>query len=576
MRSARELVDEYLAAIDTGRRVAGKLELAAVARHRADLQRGLWKFDEAKATRAIDFIQSLELTEGEHAGQPFELRPWQAFVVWVLFGWLNPKTGYRRFRRAFVSVGRGNGKTPFGAAIGLYVTGFDDPPEAEAQGYATATKRDQARLAFRQAASFIQQSSQGLKHFCTALKDEIRFSHTNSVFKTISSDAKSSDGFNPQFILRDEYHAWNSFQQEFNDKLETALAKRRQPLMLTTTTAGDDGSELWLADRNFAQLVLYGDVTADDYFAFICEIDGEPGDPPEEIDDPLDPACWEKANPMMEYGIVKRDALITLAQEARLNGQKYDQLKRYHCNKLSTSSERLFRHEQWAKGKAPIPWDKIDAAECPAYCALDWGWKDDLAALGWVFDLGLAKNADGEWKRRWAIHADVWVPRSGVRDMGLSPWREWAEKGWITVTDGKTTDTGAIYRTFADHWNQWDVRGVAFDANNAREWGSLIEREYGLKPYPFPQNYTKYNEPTREFSVAMAEGRIVHGGNPLLAWAAANTIAKKDASDLIMPDKRRSREKIDPIVAVIMALSEALFAERKGASFYDDNEVEVG
>lgn len=576
--TGEDLVTEYLAAIDSGQRVAGKLERAAVARYRRDLelgeQRGL-VFDKAAAERAVRFIHTLELTEGEYAGQQMKLRPWQAFIVWNLFGWKVAATGYRRFRKAFVSVGRGNGKTPFGAAIALLVTGFDSPMEPENQGYATATKGDQAKIAFRQAKSFVENSTNDLRKYAVTFAHHIEFPKNRGRFGPIASDGKSADGFNPGFILRDEFHAWGEIHREFNDRLETALNKRRQPLMLTITTAGDDQSELWLAEHNFASLVVQegNGVEADDLFAFICEIDGEPGDPPEEIDDPLDERCWPKANPMLEYGVVKIDGLRSMAERAKLDNRVFDQLKRFHCNKLATSAQRLFRAEQWAMGDRPLPWDKIDKGECFTFAALDWGWKDDLCALGWVFDLGVP---EGQEKRQYGVHVDVWLPAGGRRQLDKSPWREWIRDGWVTVTDGKSTDTGAIYRTFAERWEMWDIRGVAFDGNNAREWGSTINRQYGLEGYAFPQVYSKYNEPTRELGIAMAEGRVLHGGNPVLAWAAGHAIGRTDGNGLIMPDKARSRDKIDPIVAVVMAFSEAQFHERTKSSFYETNSLEAG
>lgn len=577
----RELVQQYLDAVRTGQRCAGKLERAAVERHLRDLETGKARglvFDEAAAGRAINFIHQLELTEGEHAGQPFLLRPWQAFIVWAIFGWKIKATGYRRFRRAFVSVARGNGKTPFGAAIALLVTGFDSPAEPEAQGYATATKSDQARLAFRQAASFIDNSSKGLGNYAVTYRNEIKFPGNRGILRVVSSDAKTSDGFNPAFILKDEFHAWSEQHRPFNSKIETALAKRRQPLQLTITTAGDDLSDLWLEEHRFATLVVTAGngVNADDFFSFVCEIDGEPGDDPATIDDPLDERCWPKANPMLEFGIVKLEGLRALAERARTNPQKFDELKRYHTNKLATSASRMFRVEQWALGRRQLPWAKIDRGEIFAFAGLDWGWKDDLSALGWVFDLEPEEQPDGQLRRTYGLHVDVWVPESGVRNLAQSPWRDWIKQGWVTPTAGKTTDTAAIYATFAERWESWNVQGCAYDGNNAREFGANIERTYGLDAYAFPQQHTKYNEPCRELGTALAEGRILHGGNPVLAWAAGNAIAKKDNADLMMPDKRRSADKIDPIVAVLMAFSEALFHLRTRPSYYEDHELEAG
>lgn len=558
-KTNKQLVDKYIKDVLSGKRVAGKYEIAAVKRHLADLKnarkRG-FRFDAKLASAACDFFPLLKHTDGEWAGKPFELKPFQRFIVWCLFGWVRISDGMRRFRQALIELARGQGKSPFAAAILILIWAFDCPIEQRAQGFTAATKKDQAKIVFDQAKLYVEQSPE-LRSIIKVFKTNLSVPYTNSTLRILGQDSKNVDGLIPHVVILDELHAWQERHRDLWGKIVTAMGKRRQPLMLVITTAGDDESEIWSEIYDLCtQIVdLESPVEADDWFVFICEIDDD--------DDPFEERNWHKANPMLAEGVVKIDHLRNLAQLARIDPVRKHEFLRYHLNKRVTADTKLFPQELWAGGAGELP----DLAGLPCHGGFDWGWKDDLAALALVFPLetiavGGSESEAPDFKRTYATKVRAWIPEDTPRDLTAEPWASWIRDGHLIVTRGNSTDTAAIYSYVREVSDKYGIKTIAMDPNNCREFGSRVQPEFGIEPFWFGQNHGKYNEPTRELMAALNEGRFNHGNNPLLAWCANNVLGSVDSREYVKPEKKRSKDKIDPMCAVIMGLSECLFAEQ--------------
>lgn len=563
-----QAVAEYCDAVQSGKRVAGKAERDAVRRYLSDRRRSLedasfqFRFDASLANASCDFFPLLVHTDGEYAGRPFELYPWQTFIVWNLFGWVRKDTGYRRFKEAFLSVGRGNGKTPFGAALMLLLFACDTPREPQAQVYTAAVKRDQAALSFKAAKYFVEAVPE-LRSFIDVHKDKMFASDNRSVFLPLSSDAKSADGYVIHGLLRDELHAWKEHQREFMEKLQTALGKRRQPLAVTITTAGSEESKIWKQQYDIAKKCVNQDDEFDvpSLFVFIAEID--------EDDDELDEACWPKANPMLEHGIVKVEYLRDLAIRAKEDAAFRHELRRYHCNRLAYTQHRAFTEESWARGADALP----DLSTLKnIYVGVDLGWQDDFAAIGYCAPLEWTTAADGTRRRRYAIWADVWIPRGTKRDLSREPFASWIRSGRVWVSESEATDTEPMYQRLREMHAKHKIKSLGYDKHNALEFGLNCVNQLKLKTFAVSQTHEVYHEPFMSFKSSLADGRILHGGDSVLAWSAGNVIEHMAASSekqLVMPSKKRSGDKIDPFVAVLMAYREALFDERKGPSVFE-------
>jgi phage terminase large subunit-like protein len=529
---------------------------AACQRHRDDLKnqkrKGIY-FDEDLANRAIDFARLLKHSAGEYAGKPFELVDFQKFITWCLFGWRRASDGMRRFRRAFVSMASGNGKSPFAAFILMLCVFFDAPVEPRAAGYVVSTKKSQARPVFEEIKAFHAQDA-NLRRMLVVLKDNINCPMTQSKIEILGSEGTVDDGLVPHCVVYDEIHRARDRHRGTLEMIQSKLGKRRQPLILTITTAGDDQSVLWIEQYELATKVVArgNSIEADDLFVYIAELDDD-----EEI---FREEAWPKANPMLPHGVVKLDQLRADVALAKIDPREKKRVMRLRMNRLVTSAVKAITSEMWATGNLPLP--ELDGRECNA--ALDLGWKDDLAAAALAFPLDDVEIA-GETKRRIALVCQAWIPEECARNLAEEPWCSWIRDGWLAVTQGSVTDVEHIYAWFEEQQQKYAIRSVALDPNNARAPGIHLETTLGIPSFWFGQTCGKYNEPTRELLDALHEGRIIHGGNPVLAWAALNLVLKTDHRGYMMPAKNKAKDKIDPAVASIMAISEVLFHEQESS-----------
>lgn len=567
----QELVEQYINEVLDGTRTVGKLERDAVQRHLDDLKTGHERglvFSPEHADRACSFFPNIVHTTGEYDGQPFELKPFQRFIVWCLFGWLKVSTGMRRFTRAWIELARGNGKSPFAAALLLLCFAYDCPVEARAEAYTAATKRKQALIVLKEIKRFVKRN-QAMQSRIRVMANKLVIPENDSELEALGQDSENQDGLIPHCITVDEIHAWQERHRELWDKIETGLGKRRQPLMIIITTYGDDDSEIWEEQHDFAVSIVDREtpINVDDWFVFIAAIDEE--------DDWWDESCWAKANPMLPEGIVKIDHLRNMAKAAQIDPRRLMKFQRYHLNRKTTAGVRLFPAKLWKLGAGELP--ELEGRECHA--GFDWGWKDDLAALGLVFPLDSVEveaiDEEGhdfsQYRRRYAARVWAWIPEGCERNLAEPPWSLWIEAGWLQVTAGNTTDTAAIYGKIGKLSEQYAIRTMAMDPNNCRELGSRVEPEFGIESFWFGQTHGKYHEPTKELADALNQGRFCHGDNPLLAWCAGNVVGSQDSRDYIKPEKKRSKDKIDPMCAVIMGLSECMYAEQEAASVFSSD-----
>jgi phage terminase large subunit-like protein len=443
-------------------------------------------------------------------------------------------------------MGRGNGKSPFMAAISNRLAILDG--EAKYQLQLAAVERSQAEIVFEEIWS--QLSSQPLfegrfERFGGSKKTrtaKVIIDHflNDGVIEPLGGEGR--DGYNLLGFVADEIHAWRPEHQDLWDKLNTSMAKRRQPLALIITTAGDDLSKLWLQVHKFSSQVAQLLIQEDRHFSFICEI--------EEADRKsclFDESLWRKGNPNLDVS-VKREGLRLLANKAKLDPVACNTFLRYHMNIRVRSVLKVIEPKLWQLGRGPLP----DLSRRACNFGLDFGWRNDLASLYGCWPLE---------NRRFAFKGWSWLPTHGGRDLTKSPWAAWIEAGHITATLGEVTDPEAVYERVKSCRDCYQVLQIALDPNNARVPGIHIHNTMGISVYDFQQNAKNYNEAIREFMTALTEGRILHGDDPVLAWAADNLVLRTDAAGLVMPDKQSADEKIDPIVAALMAFARCLYGD---------------
>jgi phage terminase large subunit-like protein len=538
-------VQQYCDGVASGKICAGQLQQLAVARYRKDLKRAASRdcpfyFDQNAADTAIAFFPLLCHTSAEFSSKPFLLEPDQMFCVWNLIGWKRRSDGRRRFQYSHIEAARKWGKTAFAAAIMLLLFLLDG--EARPEIYCAATKRAQSKLVWEEAQRFVE--ARDFLKLRIVIKESKHTMHKadKGIIMALGADGGGTDGFFPSAVIFDEQHEWKTRAHlKLWGKLRTGSAARSQPLFITITTAGDDQSKLWQNERAYAVKVLKEEAQDDTLFCFILCIDDE--------DDIFDPTCWPKANPHLGK-TVKWSAYQELAAKAQQNPADARDFERYYCNRRVASITRAIPDKIWIYGAQPLP--SLAGRLC--HLAVDLGFRDDLSAVGCVWP---PLQPDGLWY----IKARAFCPEKTPRDLTEEPIRSLVKANLIVVTRGNTTDMAALHSTIDELRSIYNVKSMAVDPNNAAQFGAELVGK-GIDVADFKQTTANYNEPMREFLRLLGDGKIVHGNCPLLSWCQQNLQAFTSTQGLMMPSKHSSTEKIDPMVAVIMAFAEALHFRR--------------
>lgn len=510
----------------------------AVERYYADLDRALDMgryFDKRAAMRTIRFIEKLKHTKGEWAGQRFRLEPWQQFVLWNIFGWKNAD-GMRRFRYAYIEIARKNGKTALSAGIGLYMLFADG--ESRPEVYSAATVKDQAKICFSDAVEIVKATD--LKNYLTPYRNSIVYELKGGTMKPLSSDYGTHDGLNPSCGIIDEFHAHKD--SGMFDVIKSAFGARRQPLMFIITTAGFDKSGVCYAYRENVIKVLRGVNEDDSLFGIIYTLDDK-----SEWDDPK---MWIKANPNLGVSL-SADYLADQVKDAKNRPEAVRNVMTKNVDLWVDAERTWILDDAWQKCIGTT--DPADLKGCACWGGLDLSNVSDITAYVLLF----------HENDRFQLLPHFWIPEEKmlekIRKENIN-YDKWAAEGYVTVTPGNVIDydfvKADILRIVADY----DLRTSAYDRWNSSQTIIDLQNE-GMECNPFGQGYGSMSAPTKEFEKLVLTGKIEHFGNPVLRWMLASTLVKTDPAGNIKPDKEKSTQKIDGIVAAIMALGEWMTAQ---------------
>jgi len=549
-------VTRYALAVAGGQIVAGELVRLACERHIEDLfkghERGLW-FDTDAADHALSFFGFLRHSKGEWAGRPFELADWQVFIVGSLFGWkmLDQESGewYRRFRTAYLSVARKNGKTQLAAGIGLYLAFFDGEPGAEV--YSAATTESQAKICWAEAKRMVRKSP-ALRSRIQAFTKNLSRESTAQKFEPKANEPETLDGLNPHGAIIDEYHAHPT--GELADVLESGTGARRQPMMVYTTTAGYNAAGACaMLDRD-VQNILRGIGQDDAVFAYVARID--------EKDRWNDRSVWIKANPNLGISVKLAD-LERACQRAERIPREQNEFRRKRCNQWVEQAERWLDMDQWDACSEPVDIEALQGMSC--FAGLDLSRTSDLSAFVAVFpgDDGSVQLVCRFWMPEDDL--DLKAKRDGV------PYREWIEAGYITATLGNVTDYDAVREEIEAFSQEYDVVEIPYDTWNATQLAVQLGSA-GATMVPLGQGFKDLSEPSKELEALVRGGKLRHGGNPVLRWMAANVAIERGPNDSIRPVKKKSSGRIDGIVAAVMAIARLIVHQQAASttSIYEE------
>lgn len=539
---ARRYAEDAIA----GRIVAGEFVRLACARQMRDLERAAagdpsfpYFFDEEAGARACRFIELLRHVKGKWArrdpahprGQTIRLEPWQIFKRTTLFGWKRLDTGHRRFRTSYEEVARKNAKSTEAAGIGLYMAFVDDEPGAEV--YAAATKKDQAKIVFGDAQTMARRSPEfRLRYGIEVFAHTIVQPSTGSMFKALDAKDSTQDGLNVHCVLNDEVHAQKT--RGLYDVLHSAQSARDQPLEVNITTAGSNRAGVCYELRTYAIKVLQGLFDDESFFAIIYTLDKD--------DDWTDERVWLKANPNL--GVSK--SLETM---------------RADCRKAmrSSQSQNNFKTKElnlWVN--AAIAWmdmAKWEAAADPALRIEDFAGEDCWIGLDLATEIDIASKVRlfqrGDDVYLFASH---YLPGAALEKEENAHYAGWAEDGRIVATPGDMIDLDRIERDIFTDADTFRLREVGYDPYQAAHMAIHLQ-EAGITAVKVPMNVGHISAPMKRLESLVLAGRLHHDGDPVMAWMVSNVVAFLDNKDNIYPRKEQPANKIDGVVAALIALN---------------------
>jgi len=509
-------------------------------------------FDGSRAARALKFINLLCHTKGEWAGQPFNLREWQRKPIEQLFGTLN-EDGSRQYRTCYWEIPRKNGKSETAAAIALYMLFADG--EVGGEIYSCAADREQASLVFNVAAQMIRYSPE-LSAMSKIVDSQKRIvvPGTGSFYRAISAEAYTKHGFNAHGVIFDELHTQPN--RELWDTMSTAGGTRRQPLLFAITTAGYDRNSICWEIHEYADKVKRGIVQDPTFLPVIYAAPVEA--------DWRDEKVWHECNPAL--GDFRR------LEELRMHFRKASEVPAYEntfrrlfLNQWTRQETRYYPMDKWDACDGPVVEGELIGRKC--WSGLDLASTTDIAALVHVFP---PQDEGGYWQ----VLPRFWVPQE---NMVVRSRRDhvdydlWCQAGLIEATPGNVIDYRAIFHRIDEDAQMFDIQEVAFDRWGATQISQELA-ERGMTMVPFGQGFKSMSPPTVESLKLVLSGKLAHGGNPVLRWMADNFIAQENAAGWFKPDKGKSTERIDGIVAMIMAIGRATVGETTG-SIYDTRGV---
>lgn len=500
-----------------------------LAAHRGGHPRGL-AFVPAAADVAIGFYEKvLRLPDTRDAAgdpKPFRLEPALAFIVGSLTGWIGAD-GYRRYREAYIEMGKGNAKTPLLAGLGLFGLTMDG--ETAPEVYAAAVTRDQARVMFRDAERMVDASP--------ALAELAIVRTVNNLaaglgfFRPFSRDQGVKSGPRPHMALIDEVHEHTS--PEVILKMKAGFKFRRQPLAAYITNSGFDRTSICWQLRQHAERVLAGALEDDRFFAYVCALD--------DGEDPLeDEACWIKANPLLGVTITPEYLRRQVDNARHLPSERNTVLRLNFCVWTHTHT-RAIDLALW-DACDPRPPDR-DLVGRPCYGGLDLGQSDDFTAWARVWEL-----ADGGL----AVKMRFWIPQATLAKYPGRPYGDWQRAGLLTITEGNTTDYDVVETTVAADCAADGIREVAYDKRFAEQMAQHLAGA-GITMVNTPQGFG-LNEAIRKKLELITTGALRHGDDAILGWMATNYVLRHGTKGEVRPDKEHAGDKIDGQVALDMAI----------------------
>lgn len=523
-----EKYKEYAEGVVTGKIVACKYIKQACERYLSWFSK--YEFRPEKADRVIRFIKNLKHFTGQHSGKPFELLPYQKWIIYNIFGFYHKGTDKRVVRYVYLELARKSGKTALAAAISLYMLIGDG--EAGAECELVANSRQQAKIAYDMASHFLSTIDRKGKYF-ERYRDKIKFDKTKSFLQVLSSDAGGNDGYNSSCFILDEAH--EQPDSKLWDVMVSSQGMRQNPLGIIITTAGFNLFGFCHKYRDTCTEILAGVKENDSQFAAIYTIDeGDKWD---------DPEIWVKANPSL--GItVSKEYLETQVKMAKNNTSLEVGIRTKNLNCWVSSSAVWVSDDYLLQASKKL--EIKDFKDDLCFCGVDLASVSDLTAVSFCFPK----------EGKFYFKTYYYLPASCLKDNPNSIlYQDWARTGQLTITPGNVTDYDYILKDMKKAASAGVlIQQVGYDSYNATQWAINATNE-GLPLKPFSQALWNFNKPTKYFELLIKKGLVVLDDNEITRYCFRNVALKYDHNDNVKPVKGGSdMQKIDGVISIVESL----------------------
>ena len=517
----------------------------------------IFHYDEEKAQRVIDFISELRHTKGKWAGVQWQWIPWQKEdLIKPLFGMVDEK-GNRQYRTCYTELPKKMGKSEIGAAIALYLLIADNEQGAEI--YGAAGDREQAGIVYDVAANMVEQDFT-LNNNLTVLRSTKRIVsyERNSFYRAISAESYTKHGYSVHGCIFDEMHVQKN-RMLYDTLKDGAGDARDQPLMFIITTAGihDVNSIAWEI-HEYARKVKEGIIKDERYLSIMYCL---PMDADWE-----DEENWKKVNPSLGY-TVTIDKLRDAYQEVKNIPAKQNNFRRLRLNQWVSQTTRWLDIAFWDKCDSPLNKQKLQGLEC--WAGLDMSSSIDITALVLVFP-----RENGFYD----ILPFFWVPEERIEQRVYKdkvPYDVWIREGYIYTTSGDEIGIDFIEKKIVSLYEIYNIRAVNFDRWGAKYISQRLH-DQGITVLEFGQGFKSMSYPTKEFQRIVMKGKIRHGGNPVMRWMFDNIAMETDAAENIKITKKKSTDRVDGMVALVMGLDGALRVENEKSMYEDEGIFTIG
>lgn len=549
-------VQKYIDEVENGNILVCEKIQMAIDRHKKDIERSKRDdfpyYYEPKYTQNI--VKFISMLPDPKSGKPNKLALFQKFILGMLWGWRRKKDNTKRFRKAYLSLARKQGKSLIVSGIALYCLIYERNPRQARQIYATANKRDQAKIVFNMVKSQLKAlrgKSKAIQKFTKVLQNELTTTD-DSFMKPLSADADTLDGLDTLLGIFDEYAL--SKTTEMMDVIETSMGQQIEPLTIIISTASSKlNYPMYSIEYQYVTKLLKEEVVGDEYLALCWEQDNA-----KEV---ADTDMWIKSNPLMELSEQKErltESKKRLLDEGKAKGSISNVLTKEFNIWVQSSQESYMSEEEWTSAVAPDYIKQTDLTGREIYIGVDLSRVNDLTSISWVIPIR-------EESKFFVDSYSFVANRGGIEAKekeDKTPYRQYEQAGYCTISsslDG-LIDYHDLVNWLTDfiESNNFELKGIFYDPYNAGNVITDLSKFYEKEMIEVRQGLITLNVPTKQFRTDVIKGKTVHSNNPLLNRAIRNAITKEN-NDTIMIDKAMNRNKIDPLDALINAYTQAMY-----------------